>query len=169
MRKKHTVTFLSIVVGVVVLICLSILSATPSSAQSVSGGVPSASGSQGSPSQSVGIGHPAITPRTSTQNGSPTYTTGDAVQYVQSHRVPHTFGSSTRPIVDSSSFMTSREASKLLNDEYIGVPDNALVCYVTFHGTFVVPAPQGQTAAFTKGIEVFDAQTGNLLLTSLQP
>jgi len=61
----------------------------------------------------------------------------------------------------------SQEVSQLFNGETLGVPDGTLVCVVEFHGTFLVPGPAGKTGTFQNGAEVFDAQTGNLLLVSL--
>ena len=56
-----------------------------------------------------------------------------------------------------------------MGGEYISRPDGALVCYVELHGPFlptIVSVPPGQAlpATFDRGIEVFDVQTGNLLV-----
>ena len=57
----------------------------------------------------------------------------------------------------------------LMGGEYISRPDSALVCYVELRGPFFpthVSVPPGQALPETVdgGIEVFDAQTGNLLV-----
>ncbi|GER92235.1 hypothetical protein KDW_63970 [Dictyobacter vulcani] len=65
--------------------------------------------------------------------------------------------------------MTSKQASVLLNDGSIGVPDNDLVCVVELKGLRVVasnPAvpPEKRVAQFAKTYLVLDAQSGNALL-----
>lgn len=113
-------------------------------------------------------GMPAITPGSKNSTGA-TYGSADAARQVSSHRVLRTFGPSTKPIVDTVRFLMSQEVSQLFNGETLGVPDGTLVCMVEFHGTFLAPGPEGKTGTFQNGAEVFDAQTGNLLLVRLWP
>jgi hypothetical protein len=120
------------------------------------------------PPASAGPGMPAITSGSKNSTGA-TYTSADAARFVSTHRVFRTFGSSTKPIVDTARFLRSQEVSQLFNGESLGVPDGTLVCEVVFHGTFLVPGPTGKTGTFQNGAEVFDAQTGNLLLVRLWP
>jgi hypothetical protein len=68
------------------------------------------------------------------------------------------------PSVVRVAFLTSAQVSALLGGESTGVPDDTLLCYVELQGNFTFPSPQGTTQTFTKGVEVFDAQTGNLLM-----
>jgi hypothetical protein len=94
------------------------------------------------------------------------FTSTDAAQWVGSHAIPHTL-ISTKPVVSTVVFITSQEASTRLHGESIGIPYSSLVCYVTFHGSFTVPGPaNSKVATFSNGAEIFDAQTGNLLLVS---
>jgi hypothetical protein len=66
-------------------------------------------------------------------------------------------------------FMSSEALSAQLNGESIGRPNAALVCYVELHGVFLFSGlgSTEQTAHMT--YEVFDAQTGNLILTGGRP
>lgn len=108
-------------------------------------------------------GVPAIKPHTS---GTPAFTTTDVAQYIASQSLLRTT-SGQSPKVIKSEFITAQEASTLLQGEYIGRPDNALVCYVELQGPFhtVGPLPPGATnPTLSTGYEVFDASTGNLLM-----
>ena len=57
-----------------------------------------------------------------------------------------------------------------MQGESTGVPDGTLLCYVELHGTFMVHGPesQGRTQIYHTAVEVFDAQTGNLLIIGAQ-
>jgi hypothetical protein len=64
-------------------------------------------------------------------------------------------------------FITSAEASRRMAGESIGIPNDALVCYVEFYGTFrsYAPIPGSKPMEHTgTGAQVFDAHTGNLLV-----
>jgi hypothetical protein len=77
--------------------------------------------------------------------------------------------SGATPEVTSVEFITAKEASQRLKDLSIGLDDNAQVCYVEWAGPFnlaYASAPPHATplppAAI--GVELFDAESGNLLL-----
>ncbi|MGZ6308878.1 MAG: hypothetical protein ACXWP6_20685, partial [Ktedonobacterales bacterium] len=62
-------------------------------------------------------------------------------------------------------FITSAEASKRLGNEWIGLPDDALVCFVELYGSFRVYPPMGPVSEHTGTThQIFDAHTGNLLV-----
>jgi hypothetical protein len=111
-------------------------------------------------------GAPAIIPRI---HGTPAFTVEDVRLYYQSH--PFSAGptvSGVPPTIESTRFMTSHEAEVLLQ-VFIGRPDSAMVCVVEVLGPFYptyVSVPPGQALPKTvdRGVAVFDAQTGNLLL-----
>ena len=111
-------------------------------------------------------GGPAIVPR---MQGTPAFTVEDVKLYYQSHSFsagPTVLGEP--PTIESIRFMTSLEAEELLRT-FIGLPDSAMVCVVKFLGPFYpthVSVPPGQALPRTvdRGLEVFDAQTGNRLL-----
>ena len=74
--------------------------------------------------------------------------------------------------IGSVQFVSAKEASsRFLQDEPLGVSDNSLVCYVVVQGPFILSQVSYPTGMHMKefptaktGVEVFDAQTGNLLL-----
>jgi hypothetical protein len=94
----------------------------------------------------------------------------DVENYVKIH--PFQGGSAisgTTPKVVAINYITSKEASQLLKNDSIGLADTAMVYYVQWEGPFNttnVDRPQGAIfpTSVSKGVEIFDAQTGNLLL-----
>ena len=164
MRRIHPLTWLSLFTCIAILgIC--ILIGTNQNSGSVQASSPPTNQTLAPGSET---GMPAITPGSKNSTGA-TYGSADAAQYVRSHHIPRTFSPSTKPIVDTVRFLTSQEVSQLFNGEPLGVPDGTLVCMVEFHGTFLTLGPNGKTGTFQNGAEVFDAQTGNLLLVRLWP
>lgn len=108
-------------------------------------------------------GSPAIQPHLP---GIPSFTLADVANYIQTKSFMTTT-SGTPPVITNAEFITAQQASALLDGEYIGRPDNALVCYVELQGPFRVkgPLPSGATVpTVNTGYELFDAQTGNLLM-----
>jgi hypothetical protein len=111
-----------------------------------------------------------------TTANTPAFTVADVQQYVNRTGF---LGGSLLPgahlTILKIQFMTSKQASVLLQGESTGLPDDALVCYVQLHGPSAlngvglsVPPIPGKTkgAVLTSPTadEVFDAHTGNLLV-----
>jgi hypothetical protein len=71
--------------------------------------------------------------------------------------------------VESVQFLREDEAAKSLDGERIGGPPDRIVCLVIMSGEFTFSAPGKQTVRFPRATEVFDAQTGNFLLSSGVP
>jgi hypothetical protein len=71
--------------------------------------------------------------------------------------------------VVSVEFLTSQQVSARLDGETTGVPDGTLLCYVMIEGTYVMsaPPPINTTAVVHDGVLVFNAHTGNLLMSSV--
>lgn len=118
-----------------------------------------------------GPGIPAIRPHLS---GKQAFTTADVQAYIKSHPMGDGHGHSVtaQPGTIQIKFITASAASALLHGESIGRPDNALVCYVEYHGTFIADGPMPPRAAGKMlpskvAVEIYDAQTGNLLLFSI--
>ncbi|MFL5702851.1 MAG: hypothetical protein ACJ8AG_08480 [Ktedonobacteraceae bacterium] len=116
------------------------------------------------------IGIPAITPTLNTAAaGSPHFTVEDVKQYIAKHGFhggPTTTGGN--PQIRAIDFISSQEASARLHGASIGLPDTTMICYVELYGPFHVKAslPAG-AAPFPPsniGVEIFDAQTGNLVM-----
>ena len=118
---------------------------------------------------SVNGGAPAIAPRSDGQ----LLTRTDISQYVTTHQSaggPTTSGAF--PQMKWDRLVTSKAAETLLKGEQTGLKDNAMVHVVLLHGPFVLTemlAPPGVKIPTVSDIyEVFDAQTGNLLLWGTQ-
>jgi hypothetical protein len=108
---------------------------------------------------------PAIAPR---NNCSPSFTVQDVLDYENTHPFETM---RTEPVgkltITKIWFITSAEASGQMQGESTGIPDDALVCYVEFYGTFrsYAPMPGSKPREHTgTGSQVFDAHTGNLLV-----
>ncbi|MDQ2904052.1 MAG: hypothetical protein M3Y81_10905 [Chloroflexota bacterium] len=70
--------------------------------------------------------------------------------------------------VVSIQFLTSAQASALMKGAETGLPATAAVCYVKLKGPFTLVAPVAPGArplpTVAYGVEIFDGQTGNLLM-----
>ncbi len=121
--------------------------------------------SRGTPAR---LGIQAIVP--STTLGLQRFTIQDANAYVSSHPFPSgPTITGVSPTIVSTSFITTKEANARMHGEHTGLSDTALVCYVVLKGPFTmtnVSRPYGAKALppTNVGVEVFDAQTGNLLM-----
>jgi len=121
------------------------------------------------PPQSGGLGIPAIQP-TLPISSSPRFTSADVRAYLSTH--PFMSGPPVKgatPTILEIKFMTSKQASALMRGESVGLPDTAIVCYVKFHGPFTqvnasVPPGAKPLPLADTGVEIFDGQTGNLLM-----
>lgn len=115
------------------------------------------------------LGIPAISARPEIASSTGAHFTADDVkQYIATHRAPYAVPGSPAPVVVSVQFISAAAASALLDHEDIGVPDNDLVCLVRLSGSFQDDVPAGiQAGIFHDGEMVFDAYTGNLLVSSV--
>lgn len=123
---------------------------------------------------SSAIGLPAIRPSiqnaASTTATTPRFTIADARAYLQTH--PFFGGRTVKGAtlhIAAVQFMTSAEASALMHGAETGLPSTSIVCYAKLQGPFTLqgmPAQPGATLPSTVayGVEIFDAQTGNLLM-----
>jgi hypothetical protein len=101
-------------------------------------------------------------------SASSSFTVEDAKQYVMTHPIPQIANSTAGFTFAKAAFLPSQEVSQLMNGESTGVSDTSLLCYVELHGTVTLESTRGGRRTFHKVIEVFDAQTGNLLMTRAQ-
>ncbi|SRR5579885_1433563 len=117
------------------------------------------------PASGGSIGVPAIHPRTTTADTTtPAFTTTDVEQYVSNNPMPRNLAS-WHPVIVNVVFTSSLQVSTMLSGESTSVPDATLLCYVELRGTFSFPAPDGTAVTYQRGFEVFDAHTGNLLIS----
>lgn len=89
-------------------------------------------------------------------------TTAQVRSYVLSHRIPRAL-EATGIVIKSISFLPSEQVSALLHTAPIDVPARQPTYLVLMTGTFVFSGPPGQTPTFPVGVEVFNANTGNML------
>lgn len=124
-------------------------------------------------SNNHGFGFPALTPHINLSNPNlPTFTTQDVERYVSQT------GSPAGPLVKGAHltfikilFISSAQASYIMGGEYVGLPDNAPVCYVLIHGPFLMtnasfsPAEHIKQPPVVATTEiVLDGRTGNLIV-----
>lgn len=112
------------------------------------------------------VGAPAITP---TISGVPAFSKEDVIKYVNTHNIPFNAALLSSHSVEQIAFITSRQVNDLLHRQNTHIPDNYLLCFVTFDGTFIFSGPPGangktSTITYQRAFEVFDATTGNLLM-----
>jgi len=110
------------------------------------------------------LGVPAITPR---NDCTPSFTVQDVLDYESAHPFATMRSEPVgKPTITKIWFITSAEASGQMAGESIGLSDDAVVCYVEFHGTFRSYGPPGSKPVehTGTGVQVFDAHTGNLLV-----
>lgn len=121
----------------------------------------------GPTSAPASLGAPAIQPHLP---GVPAFTRDDVRQFLETHRFAgHRFDSRGTPTITKIIFVTSYEACELMLGEYVGLPDDALVCYVELSGEFSFSRPfSTHPAVLHTGDAVFDARTGNLLVIGVR-
>lgn len=121
------------------------------------------------PTGSVPIGIPAIQPRTAVVGSSmPSFTADDARQWAQSHGIPHASVVGKLTVSDVI-FAPSWKVSATLGGEDMGVPDSSLLCLVELHGSVTFTNPRVGPVTYPVAYEVFDAETGNLIVFGGHP
>ncbi len=119
-------------------------------------------------SSSAPIGVPAIQPHLS---GVPAFTEDDVREYVSARPFNgHRFESKGPVTITRILFITSYDACQLMRGESVGLPNDAIVCYVQLSGTFLFSSPFSTTPQppLHTGEEVFDGKTGNLLVLGVR-
>lgn len=120
------------------------------------------------------MGGAAIRPRggASVSTSGPTFTAEDVAAFVQSHGMG---GGKIRNFeqikVQQVEFLMSQDVGGRFHRDMMastGVPDNTLLCFVTLQGSFGVAGPSGKVVRGNVAYLVFDAQTGNILVRSLE-
>lgn len=110
----------------------------------------------------VELGVSAIQPHL---RGIPAFTADDARRYIQANGA---FGADGPFTILKVLFITSREVCERTRGESTGLEPGALVCFVELQGTFYpISYPYGaRPIPSSYSYEVYDAQTGNLLMFS---
>lgn len=121
--------------------------------------------------RSYATGLPAIRPHSvSSSPGTPGFTVDDVKAYIPTASQPRLVPvQGAHLTIEKVVFISSKEATQLMQGESPGLADDALVCFVLLKGPFYVqvdyaPGSPANPAATAAEIgEVFDAHTGNLL------
>lgn len=121
------------------------------------------------PQQAYAQGIPAITVH---PQSAALFTTADAEAYLKAFPPSMTVPGTPDPTVTSIQFLPASEVSKQLQGEYMGVPDSTLLALVhvsgSFQNTWISPSSASHPlVTFHTGVMVFDATTGNLLISSV--
>jgi hypothetical protein len=102
----------------------------------------------------------------------PAFTSKELTNFVQTHPVPKLVMVDPNPRVSKvDCTQNGKSVAALLRGKSTGIPDATSVCYVELRGRFSLSGPRsngkprGGDATFTTVFEVFDAKTGNLLLS----
>lgn len=125
------------------------------------------------PSSVTPVGGPAIQPSLNdTDPSMPAFTEADVRSY--HNRLPMRGfgerGSSVSPAgIVSIKFLTQRELKTLMPDGVWGTTDDVLLCYVQYTGTFILSSPFGPSKTVHQAMEIFNAHTGNMLVSGVGP
>jgi hypothetical protein len=114
----------------------------------------------GTPQRPQGLKALAVSP------GPTPFTQGDVTQYVRTHQLARSIGDLSQLKVDSLEFITAQEVTIRLQGASTGLPDSQRVAFAIIRGPlyFTGPAP-GKPVAFESAYALFDAGTGNLLMS----
>jgi hypothetical protein len=166
LRKSLTVGLLLAVCFVIVTIVLFYSGASASSGVSTQKALQLEQNLP--PSKHPNLGHPAI--KLTLLTGSQRFTVTDVKAYLSKHLFPSGPTTTGKPAtIRTIEFISSKKASLLIHNGSIGLADTDQVCFVELYGPFTnthVPVPPGANPypVTDIGVEIFDAQTGNLLL-----
>lgn len=114
-------------------------------------------------------GEAALVPHTTAVDPSGARITADETRnYLITHGLLQSTSPETVALITKIRFLPSAQVRPLLGGDPTGRPDTDLLCYVEVQGPItigVISVPRGiHPARFHKGVVVFDAQTGNLLI-----
>jgi hypothetical protein len=103
---------------------------------------------------------------------TPSFAQEDLLNFVQRHSIPKVTKIEPNPTVSRiDCSQTAKTVAAVLRGKTTGLPDATPVCYVELQGEFAISAPpskrgsQQRRVLFNRSFEVFDARTGNLILS----
>jgi hypothetical protein len=99
----------------------------------------------------------------------PVFTLADAKEYVATHPLPLGAARDYKPQVTHAEFLTSQQVSERLHGVITGFLANHVLCYMELLGPFSFTGPQGALATYSRGVLIFDAETGNLVISGGMP
>jgi hypothetical protein len=105
---------------------------------------------------------------------TPAFTAADVQRYHAATNLNGNFGmraaATGQVTLDKITFLEEKELLLLHPDLELSDPGNRLLCYIEYSGTFQVSGPPGTTVnELHHAQEVYDAHTGNLLVSGVRP
>jgi hypothetical protein len=114
----------------------------------------------GTPQQPKGIAALSVTP------GPTPFTTNEVTQYIQSHRLGKSIGDPSQLQVESLEFITASEVTVRLQGASTGLPATHRVAFAVIRGPlYFTGPPSSKPVQFERAYTLFDAGTGNLLMS----
>lgn len=176
MSKRNIYTIITSIILVAIILTVAINIATSNAAPGavfapttplILGGTPVAASLTPSASKDVPVGQPAIQPKAQVSNlSTAAFTSQDVIEWAKSNPpVGKRISSNTPFTVEKVEFLTSQDIANRLSRSDLGFPSNKLLCYVTIRGTFTISSPFSKAKTINTMYLVFDAQSGNLLIS----
>lgn len=98
--------------------------------------------------------------------GPEPFSKDDITQFIHTHRLAKSIGDPSQLQVESLEFMTAKDASARLQNVHTGLPDDARVGFAVIRGPIYFTGPaQSKPVAFDRAYALFDASSGNLLMS----
>jgi len=116
---------------------------------------------QGTPKRPQGVEGLAVKP------GPEPFTKDEVASFLKTHRLARTVGDISQLKVESVEFITSKQVASRLRGASTGLPDDYRVAFVTISGPiyFTTPLSKKRPVAFDTAYAMFDAGSGNLLMS----
>jgi hypothetical protein len=94
------------------------------------------------------------------------FTKEEVTQFIQTHRLARSIGDISQLQVESLEFLTARDVTARLQGASTGLPDDYRVAFAIIRGPiYFTGPPTSRPIAFDTAYALFDAATGNLLMS----
>ncbi len=99
--------------------------------------------------------------------GPEPFTKDEVTSFLQTHRLARSIGDISQLKVESVEFTTAKEVTSRLRGASTGLPEDYRVAFVTIRGPiyFTTPLSKKRPVAFDTAYAMFDATSGNLLMS----
>jgi hypothetical protein len=98
--------------------------------------------------------------------GPEPFSKDDVTQFIRTHRLARSVGDLSQLQVESLEFITAREVTGRLQNVHTGLPDDTRVAFAVIRGpVYFTGPPKSRPVAFDRAYALFDAATGNLLMS----
>jgi hypothetical protein len=94
------------------------------------------------------------------------FSQNDVLRFARTHHLAKSMGDTSKIRVESLDFITAKEVSTRLQYVSTGLPDDERVAFAVIRGPLYFTGPAGtKPVLFDRAYLLFDAQTGNLLMS----